>query len=194
MTQTIATKTQMTIEQFEALPDSVGFELIEGVLTARPPAGALASRVAARITACLCGFAGDRGVGFVFGAKTTYRCFAHPDTGRRGSVSFVRRDRFPDSRIPDGYLDFPADLVVEVISPSRLAYEVEEKLALYLYHGCGEVWIVYPHVRTVHAYRRGEPMLTFEADQLLIRRGPLEGFSCPVSQFFPASVPATTPA
>ena len=102
-------------------------------------------------------------------------------------MSFIRKDRLLGRRIPEGYLEIPADLAVEVVSPNDLAYEVEAKVSLYLKHGFGEVWLIYPNLRTVNVYRKGEATLTFDADQTLAGRGPLEGFTCAVGQFFPAS-------
>jgi Uma2 family endonuclease len=181
----------MTIEEFLAMPDSVGFELVEGALTARKTMGALSDHVAARFVVRLGAFVEGRGAGHVFGAETTYHCFGHEATGRRADASFVARGRLPGERIPEGTIDVPADVVVEVISPNDLASEVEEKVKLYLRHGFGEVWVVYPETRSMYVYRKGAPVLALEAGDTLTGRGALEGFACPVAQFFP---PPAAPA
>jgi Uma2 family endonuclease len=176
----------MSIDEFMAMPDSKGFELVEGVLTERKLTGALADHVAGRIVVRLGGFVEHNRLGHVFLSETTYRCFGHPNTGRRPDLSFVRSGRLPGELIPGGYVDIPADLAVEVVSPSDLAYEIEEKVKLYLDHGFGEVWVVYPNTRTVHVHRRGHPSLTFGDSETLTGRGPLAGFSSPVADIFPA--------
>ena len=178
----------MSIEEFVARLDTAGYELVEGWLTERKTTGALSDYVAQQVSRRLGNFCEENDAAYVFGSETPYRSFEHPDTGRRADVSFIRKGRLPGDRIPESYLEVPADLVVEVVSPNDLAYKVEEKAALYLRHGFGEVWLVYPNLRTVHAYRKGEPILAFEADQSLTGRGPLEGFSCPVGRLFPAVV------
>ena len=175
----------MSIDEFMALPDSIGFELIEGVLTERKMMGALSDLVAMLIGARLVNFALGRRAGHVFGSETTYRCFDHPATGRRADVSFIRTGRLPGERIPDGYVTIPADLAVEVISPNDLAHEVDEKVALYLRHGFGEVWVVYPNTRTVYVHRRGQPILSLGDEDTLVGSAALAGFSCPVREFFP---------
>jgi len=142
--------------------------------------------VAAQITRRLGNFSEEHHAGSVFGSETTYRCFGHPNTGRRADVSFISKTRLAEEQIPDGYLDIPADLAVEVVSPNDLAYEVEAKVALYLRYDFGEVWLVYPNLGTIHVYRKGQPILTFEAEQSIVGTGPLEGFSCEVFRFFPA--------
>ena len=105
----------------------------------------------------------------------------------------MRSRRFPNERVPDGYINIPADLAVEVVSPNDLANEVEEKVRLYLDHGFEEVWVVYSTTRTVYVYRKGQPILSFGPADTLTGRGPLEGFSCPVVNLFPAE-PAAQPA
>jgi Uma2 family endonuclease len=175
----------LSVEEFVALPDSIGYELIEGVLTERKPMGALSDYVATQFSRHLGNFAADRAAGHVFGAETTYHCFAHEATGRRADASFIGRGRLPGERIPEGTLDIPADVVIEVISPNDLATEVEEKVKLYLRHGFGEVWVVYPETRSMYVHRKGAPVLALEAGDTLTGRGALEGFACPVSQFFP---------
>lgn len=188
----LAEPKRMSIDEFVALPDSAGFELVEGRLIERKKMGALSDYVAQQVARRLGNFCEENSAGYVFGSETTYRCFDHPNTGRRADVSFVRKGRLPGGRIPEGYLDLAPDLAVEVISPYDRAYDVEEKVALYLRHGFGEVWLVYPNLRAVHVYRKGEPILSFEADQTLVGRGPLEGFTCPVGRLFPEPTPAST--
>ena len=85
----------ISMDEFLALPDSIGYELVEGMLTERKPMGALSDHVAARFVMRLGLFAEERGAGHVFGAETTYRCFGHEATGRRVDASFVARGRLP---------------------------------------------------------------------------------------------------
>jgi Uma2 family endonuclease len=177
----------MSIDEFMAMPDSVGYELVEGVLTERKLMGALSDYVAAKVVVRLGNFVETQRRGHIFMSETTYRCFGHPDTGRRADVSFIRTGRLPGEHIPEGYLTIPADLAVEVISPNDLAYEVEEKVALYLRHGFAEIWVVYPNTRTIHVHAKGQPILSLDEEQTLRGRGLLEGFTCPVRDLFPAT-------
>jgi Uma2 family endonuclease len=186
---TVATEPKLlTIDEFMALPDSSGLELVEGVLTERKPMGALADFVAIRVARILGNFCEHNSAGYVFGAETTYRCFGHPHTGRRADVSFVRVGRFPNEQIPEGAINIPADLIVEVISPNDTAYAVEAKVVLYLRNGFTEVWLVYPN-RTVYVYRRGEPVRVLDDQQTLRGQGALDGFETSVARFFPPSAP-----
>lgn len=184
----------MTIDEFLVMPDSAGYELIEGVLGEKHGAGgdpmeALSDYVAVKLITRLNVFVEERNAGYVFGASSTYRCFGDPNTGRRPDGSFIRRGRLPGERIPQGSIEIPADLAVEVVSPNDLAYDVEEKVALYLGHNFGEVWVVYPNTRTVHVHRKGEPILSLDAQQTLTGRDALAGFSCSVAGIFPQPTP-----
>lgn len=179
----------MSIREFMALPDSVGYELVEGVLTEKKLMGALSGYVTSKFVARLVVFAEDHGAGHVFTAETTFHCFGHEATGRRADASFVARGRLPGERIPESTIDIPADVVIEVISPNDLATEVEEKVRLYLRHGFEEVWVVYPETRSMYVHRKGAPILAFEAEDTLTGRGALAGFACPVAGFFPPPQP-----
>lgn len=189
-TPVAAPRQRMTMDEFMALPDAERYELLEGILIERKPMGVLSSYVASHIQGELYVFCRERNAGEVFGADVTYACFGHEATGRRPDVSFVARGRVPADQIPEDYFQIPADLAVEVVSPNDLAYTVEDKVGLYLRHGFGEVWVVYPNTRSVYIRRAGEPSVQLQDDQVLTGRGPLEGFSCPVSRFFPP-VPVT---
>lgn len=157
-------------------------------MTDKNQASALSAYVAQQVSFELVHFCRQRNAGYVFGWRTTYRCFGDPEIWRQADVSFIRKDRLPGGRIPEGSLELPPDLAVEVISPNDTAYEVHGKVALYLRHGFGEVWLVYPNLRAVHVYRRDEPIQLLEVNQMLVGLGPLEGFSCPVARLFPEAV------
>jgi Uma2 family endonuclease len=176
----------LSVDEFLALPDGKGFELIDGVIMEKKPMGALSDGIAVQIAFLLVVFRKLIGGGHVFGSDTMYRCFANPRTGRKPDVSFIRRGRLPGERIPEGSIDIPADLVVEVVSPSDLAYDVEAKAQLYLGNGFGELWVVFPNTRTVHVRRPGEAGIILDADATLIGDKALAGFTCPVREFFPA--------
>jgi Uma2 family endonuclease len=185
---TVATDSvRLTMDQFLSLPDGVRSELVGGVLTEKKTMGALADHIAIQIATRLNLFAAETGVGYVFGSETTYRCFGDPDTGRRADVSFVTKSKLGGGPIPEGILEVAADVAVEVVSPYDTAYEVETKVELYLKHGFGEVWVVYPITRSVNVHRPGQPIEHLSGDAVLHGRGPLDGFSTPVSAFFPAA-------
>jgi hypothetical protein len=53
---------------------------------------------------------------------------------------------------PEGGRGAP-DLVVEILSPSNTALEMERKFELYRQAGVREYWVIAPEHKTLHAYR-----------------------------------------
>src|SRR5689334_22523314 len=78
---------------------------------------------------------GCDGMGLVL-TEATIEAFG-PDrtTVRRPDVCYVAPGRLPDDLPPEGHLPIVPDLCVEVISPNDLAYDVDEKVELYLASG-----------------------------------------------------------
>jgi Uma2 family endonuclease len=64
-------------------------------------------------------------------------------------------------RGPEGCRGAP-DLVVEILSPSNTAIEMERKFELYRQAGVREYWVLAPEHKTLHAYR-------FESGQIATR-------------------------
>ena len=72
-----------------------------------------------------------------------------PDSVRGPDVSLYKTDRLPLNKVVIGYADVPADLCVEVVSPSNSLNELKDKASEYLEAGVKVVWIADPETRTV---------------------------------------------
>jgi Uma2 family endonuclease len=185
---TITPRTVFTPDDLLRLPDAVSYELVDGKLVERNM-GMESSQIAARILILLGRFLTDHQLGLIFGADASYQCFPDaPNKVRKPDVSFIRSGRLADDRAPQGHSRIHPDLVVEVVSPGDLSYEVEEKVAEYLRAGVPLIWVVHPPTRTVRVHRpRTAPQdrvsdLT-DADTLT-GEDVLPGFSCAVRDFF----------
>jgi Uma2 family endonuclease len=175
----------MTIDEFLAMPDMGAYELVEGVLVERTRMSVLSGCVAVEVSTCLANFCKKSGAGRVFDADTTYRCFGDPNTARRGDVSFVSAQRMEPGILGQICLEIPADVIVEIVSPSDVTFETDDKVALYLKHGFGEVWVIDPNARTMQIHRPDGPIIFLQGDQLIVGRGPLAGFACSLRDIFP---------
>jgi Uma2 family endonuclease len=104
----------------------------------------------------------------VLDSEGSYQCFADdPRKVRKPDVSFIRRGRLPDDRIPAGHVPVPPDLAVEVVSPNDTVYEADAKVEEYRAAGVPLVWVVNPETRTVHVYRADRTVERLgEADEL----------------------------
>jgi Uma2 family endonuclease len=183
-----AIETIFTPDDLLRLPDSVNYELVDGKLVERHM-GAESSEVAMRIGAALLWYVEQHKSGHVLGSDTGYQCFADaPQKLRKPDVSFVRAGRFPGERTPKGHVSISPDLVVEVLSPGDLAYEVDEKLNEYLSAGVPLIWIVNPKSRTVRIHRPRSspsgPVAVLEETDTITGEDVLPDFSRPVSKFF----------
>ena len=175
----------MSFSKFMAWHAAKEFELVEGTPIRRREHGALASLVSGRAAFAVAEHSEATRAGHLFASGAPYRCFGHPDTVLRPGITFVRRGRFPGERIPEGAIEFPADLAILPVFPSTRAGALEARCAQLLAHGFGELWVLFPDSRTVHVRRPGEPAQILDESATLTGRGPLAGFACTVRELFP---------
>ncbi len=185
---TTISKTSITPDELLNMPDAVSYELVDGKLVERHM-GSESSAIAAMIARLLLNFVQPRRAGKVFTADCGYQVFPDdPKKVRKPDVSFIRAGRLPNERAPAGWVHIPPDLAVEVLSPGDTAYEVDEKLREYQSVGVPLIWVVNPKTRTVRIHRpqddpQGPISILNESDTITGERV-LEGFTCPVAEFF----------
>jgi Uma2 family endonuclease len=185
MMSILTPKTPLTPEEFEFLPNSQGFELIDGKLQEKKT-GTESGSINARIAYYLWSVVLPLGVGEVIGGEGMYRCFpSHPKRVRKPDVSFIRRDRLPDGLVPRGITNIRPDLAVEVISPGDYYYEVEEKIADYYDAGIPLIWIVSPQTRTVMVYRPDGTSHRLRDTDDLTADPVIAGFRVRIADLFP---------
>ena len=176
----MASKTLLTAEQFERLPDDgMRHELDEGQLISTPPAFGEHGQIHGETGSILRSFVRSRSLGLVF-LTTGYRL--KRDTVLAPDVSFIRAERARTLDL-DSRFECAPDLAVEVISPSETAAEIAHKVRQYLQAGSA-VWVVYPDDRTVHLFETSKNARVLEADDLLEAPNLLPGFSVRVSDLF----------
>jgi Uma2 family endonuclease len=78
------------------------------------------------------------------------------------------------------------DIVIEILSPSNTAIEMERKLNLYWESGVKEYWIVDPQQKQIIAYRMQDGRYVMQAYQLqdAITSAVLPGLTIPLSVIF----------
>jgi len=147
----VATKTLLTIEQFDRLPvkEGIHYELSEGEVVTMTEPMPRHNWVRDNIAAALRDIAHPRHLGRVF-LETGYQL--SPDTVRIPDVSFVPADRMQGIDLDKRIQGAPA-LAIEVVSPSDLAAELRQKVKQYLAAGAQAVWVVYPNTREVEVFR-----------------------------------------
>jgi Uma2 family endonuclease len=164
-------------ELFRMPDDGYKYELVEGRLRRMTPAGGLHGVVGMRLAGAILAHVDQHQLGVVFAADTGFKLASNPDTVRAPDVAFVSRGRVPTGGIPKAYWPGAPDLAAEVMSPTDLRSEIDEKIEEYVRNGVGVVWFVDPFARRVTVHRSGAPPLVLDETDILDGGDLLPGFS-----------------
>jgi Uma2 family endonuclease len=182
----VAATTTLTPADLLAMPDDGRiYELINGEL-AEIEMSAKSSRIAMRIGLRLGNHIEARKAGDLYGIDAGFTCFPDsPGMVRKPDLAFIAAGRMtPEEMDEDGYCSTVPDLVVEVNSPNDLAYDVNRKCELWLAAGVKLVWVVDPATESVFTFHADGRSEHFRRHQTIHARPVLEGFECPVAEFF----------
>jgi Uma2 family endonuclease len=178
----MATRTLLTLEEFERLPDDeMIHELSKGELISVTYPKFGHSKVALRLQRRLMFFVEERQLGGVY-PETGYVLSPDPPTLRFPDLSFLSLER-ERSQSPDDYVRGAPELAVEIVSPSDSAEDLQLKIHQYLSAGAKAVWVIYPKTRSVHLYQHGVSRVLTEKD-VLDAPELFPGWSMPVSELF----------
>ena len=142
---TMSVTTLLTEEEFLNLPESPGKqELLDGELIELPPARYSHSELIKRLVKLLHTVLDESRVWTETAYRLRPRRWLIPDA----SVSW------PGQPIEDDWFQRAPMLAIEVASRGNSPEQLEQKVAAYLEHGVGEVWIVYPATRSMVVFRQ----------------------------------------
>jgi Uma2 family endonuclease len=143
----------VSFEEFLAwAPDDVQAEWVDGDVLIMSPASTEHQRLHGFLFTLLRLFVERHQLGEVFSAPFLMRLPARP-SGREPDIVFLATEHA--DRLTETYLDGPADLVVEIVSPESAARDRGEKLIEYEVAGIPEYWLIDPTRREIWFYRRG---------------------------------------
>ena len=147
----MATKTLLTIEQFDQLPirEGILYELNEGEVVTMTEPMPRHNWVRDKIARLMGNFVEERNLGKVF-LETGYQL--SPETVRIPDVSFVPSDRMRGIDL-DRRMQGAPGLAIEVVSPTDLAEGLTQKVKQYLAAGAKAVWVFCPKTREVQIFR-----------------------------------------
>ncbi len=180
----MATKTLLTLEEFERLPDDGALhELNEGELVTVVRPRHQHAEVAYKLLVELIKVCGT---GRVY-PDAAFVLSEDPPTLRAPDLAFVPADRVADTQEDDWMRGAP-ELAVEVVSPSESAQDLQQKVEQYLAAGAKLVWVVYPKTHKVHVHKPDSNPIVLADDDLLEAPDLFPGWSLKVSRLFsPAS-------
>ncbi len=138
----------MSSDEYLSLEDDgFRYELIDGVVVMTPSSSPEHQDIRGEIESQLRSFVEERELGIVLSeidVKLSASVVYKPD------LVFLRSGRFQH---PLELVDFPPDLVVEVLSPRTAAFDQKTKLQDYQKFGVAEYWIIDPFTATARFLR-----------------------------------------
>jgi Uma2 family endonuclease len=159
-----------------SLPDKQT-ELVRGTLVVREPPGYQHGVIAMKIARLIANHVHDRSLGIVVAAETGFKLLSNPDTVRAPDAGYISQGRAP-APAPLGYPALAPDLVVEVVSPSDRAGEVQAKVSDWLTAGSRLVWVIDAGRRRAIVYREDGSVDLLSNQDALSGEDVLPGFSC----------------
>ena len=126
----------ITAEEFARMPDPPDGsqqELVQGMIVTMPPPGGRHGACCSRIGRRVGNHVDDHGLGTVTSNDTGFITERNPDTVRGPDISFWKKARLPE--VPEGYIEIPPDLAIEVVSPNDHYSRVQKRVRHFLSHG-----------------------------------------------------------
>lgn len=144
---------KMTYEEFLAWADEDTWaEWVNGEVIILSPASARHQQLATFLTTLMHFFVDVHQLGVVL--TPPFQMKTGPDLpGREPDILFIAREHL--ARLHDTYLEGPADLVVEIISPDSRGRDRGEKFYEYEQGGVREYWLLDYLRRQAEFYQRG---------------------------------------
>lgn len=141
----IPPKEKMTWEEFLAWTDEdTHAEWVDGEIIMTMPTGRRHQEIVFFLLTLLKKYARDNALGEVLFAPFLMRLSFKP-SGREPDILFIQQKHL--ARLRETYLDGPADLVIEVLSPESIARDRGDKFVEYEQAKIPEYWLIDP-VRT----------------------------------------------
>jgi Uma2 family endonuclease len=155
---------KLTFEEFhDWLTDGTFAEWVEGEVIMMSPSSERHDRIVRFLEVLIGLFAEELSLGRIYQAPFLMRLHERP-SGREPDLLFVSNENA--GRMKETYVDGPADLVVEVVSPESVSRDRGDKYAEYEQAGVREYWLIDPIRESANFY-------TLD-DEGLYRDAPLE--------------------
>jgi Uma2 family endonuclease len=163
---------RMSYDEFLVWADSRHAEWVDGEVILMSPVSKRHQAVLGFLYKLLDTFVEERGLGTVLTAPFQMKL----QNGREPDLLFVSNDHL--ERLTRTYLDGPADLAVEIISPESAGRDRGEKFYEYAQGGVREYWLLDPLTPWAEFYRleRGHYRLAFAGQSGVYEADVLPGF------------------
>jgi len=156
-------------------------ELIDGKIIDWSPTGYRHGEITGNLHGFLWQHVRRHALGRVLAAESGYRASDH--VVRAPDITFIRQDRLPPES-EDRFHTVVPDLVVETVSPSDHAQDINNKTAWWLDQGVQIVWTVYPATAEIHARDASGHARVFRREDTLTAEPALPGFTLVLTELF----------
>ncbi len=179
------TTQQMTAAELWQMPDDgFRYELVQGELIKMVPTGGEHGAITLRLAWRLAQHVEENKLGVTYAAETGFKLATDPDTVRAPDIAFVRQARLDEIGQTRSFWPGAPDLVIEVISPSDVYAEVEDKVFDWLDAGAQMVVIVNPRRHSVTVYRSRENIRVLNESDVLEGGDVVPGWSVKLADIF----------
>lgn len=155
------------------------FELINGEIVEKV-AGFKPSKVGTTIIRRIGNYLDTNDIGHLTGADGSY--ILSDEHHFMPDVAYISRERLPEE--PEGMIEGPPDLAIEVKSPSNSVRELRLKAEDYLRFGAQMVWLIFPESRTAEVYVPDDDVILVDIAGVLDGGDVLPGFKLPLREVF----------
>lgn len=175
-------KISITDEIEEEMLNSNRYEIVYGEIRERTMPNPQHGRIQAKIAIKLGIYLEQTNLGVVY-TETLFE-FAK-NLNRIPDVAFIAFENFPSEGEEKGSRwHIPPDLAIEVISPTDIYEDVQEKIIEYFTFGVKQVWIVSPESKTLTIYHSLKKTTIYSKEDELICEDILPNFRLQLSEIF----------
>ena len=150
--QTTTTIEKKTIRDYQLLPESAPYQLINGKLIMSPAPKRIHQKLSGQIFKRIASNLDKNNLGEVYYAP--FDVYLDDENIVQPDICFISQKNI--SILTDAGADGAPDLIIELLSPSNAYYDLRSKLQLYEKYGVKEYFIVDPEDDMVIAYKLTE--------------------------------------
>jgi Uma2 family endonuclease len=143
---------RMTYEEFLEWADGTRAEWVDGEVIVTSPASISHQQILGFLAASIRVCVEENSLGQVLTAPFQMRLRTRP-SGREPDAIFIARNRL--DKLQNAYLDGPADMAIEILSPDSQTRDRVGKFREYEQAGVREYWLIDPARKQAEFYRLG---------------------------------------
>lgn len=157
------------------------YELVDGLLMEKSM-GSYESMIATELIIVLGVFVREHQLGRVLGESGMVRL--NPSLVRIPDVCYISNVRFAAVDKDERVWQVVPDLVIEVLSDSNTAQEMNRKRSDYFQHGVRELWLVDPRLKTIEVFESLTTSTTVRANEEFCHSRVLDGLQFSLGRLF----------